>query len=144
MDALNTISAAKVANLDRQRLNEYIAAGDYRCAPETVSGRTRLFDEEDLIALFIFARMLERGHRPKAAGKIAEQILKGLRDQPGAERILIGENVAFTGYWYGGKSIELPSADFAGNRVLGRTEYDVAAVREIVRRRATSTEILAD
>ncbi len=84
---LTTVTACRVANIDRQRFNEYVASGDYPCAPDTVSGRSRLFDESNMVALFAFGRLIEAGMKPFFAGMLACKILANVKAQPNEDVI---------------------------------------------------------
>jgi hypothetical protein len=73
--------AMRVVNLDRQRFNEAVANNYYECAPSTVAGSVRLFKEDDLVALFVFARLLELNVLPRRAGQLACELKSSLRDR---------------------------------------------------------------
>ena len=68
---LTTKAACRVARIDRDRLNEHIAAGVYNCAPETIPGRARLFEPNDMIGLWLFRELMDDGFDARNAGKIA-------------------------------------------------------------------------
>lgn len=68
---LRAAIALRVVNLDRQKFNEDVASKAYPCAPSTLSGQARLFGEDDLLTLFIFARLKEFGLSAKRAGALA-------------------------------------------------------------------------
>ena len=68
---VSTSIACRIVGLNRDRFNEYIAAGHYGCAPSTVPGRTRLFGPDDLLTLMLFKRLMDDGYTVEAAGKIA-------------------------------------------------------------------------
>jgi hypothetical protein len=63
--------AMRVVNLDRLKFNEAVANDHYPCAPFTTSGSARLFAEDDLVALYVFARLLELNVAPRRAGQLA-------------------------------------------------------------------------
>ena len=79
---LTTKAACRVARLDRDRFNEHIASGAFTCAPDTVPGRARLFDPDDMIALFLFREFLDEGIDAKNAGKLACEIAQCARFNP--------------------------------------------------------------
>lgn len=68
---LSTSYACRVVGLNRDRFNEYVAAGHYPCAPSTIPGRARLFDPDDMLTLFLFKRLIDDGFTVEKAGKIA-------------------------------------------------------------------------
>lgn len=77
--------AMRITRMDRQKFNEAVADGFYPCAPSAVRGSARLFDEDDLVALFYFARLTEMGVAPRLAGHLACQVrehLSGTADKP--------------------------------------------------------------
>jgi hypothetical protein len=69
--------ACRITSVDRDRFNEAVARGDYPGAPPAGSGKTRLFQMHDLIALHVYGRLLEDGVAAKDAGKFAQEV-KGL------------------------------------------------------------------
>ncbi len=73
-------AACRIAHINRDRFNEAVAAGNYGCAPAVQRGSTRIFDENDLIALFAYARMLDGGYPPKLAGRLACLVRNRLGD----------------------------------------------------------------
>jgi len=79
---LTTKAACRVAGLDRDRFNEHVASGAFPCAPDTVRGRARLFDPDDMIALFLFREFLDEGTDAKTAGKLACEIAHCARFNP--------------------------------------------------------------
>lgn len=80
--------ACKIAGVDPDRFNEAIHAGHYPCAPETTPGSARIFDIEDMVALMVYGRLLERGVPPRNAGQTACGIHSVLREFPGTERVV--------------------------------------------------------
>ncbi|MEA3540537.1 MAG: hypothetical protein U9R77_00270 [Pseudomonadota bacterium] len=71
---LTTKAACRIVGLDRDRFNEHVAAGNFQCAPATVPGRARLFDPDDMIALYLFKEFLDEGTDAKTAGAMACEI----------------------------------------------------------------------
>jgi hypothetical protein len=71
---LSTSLACRVVGLNRDRFNEYVAAGSFPCAPATVPGRARLFDPNDMLTLHLFKRLMDDGYTVGSAGKIACEI----------------------------------------------------------------------
>ena len=63
--------ACKIVQLDRLKFNDAVASGIYPCAPATMPGSARIFDEESLLPLYFFARLTEFGLTAAAAGRIA-------------------------------------------------------------------------
>lgn len=84
MKKLSTTQACEMFGVNRQRLNEDIAAGIYDCAPETINGRTRLWDDVDLAGLFVYQHFCdafkEHSRFPKLmAAKYARAVMDVLR-----------------------------------------------------------------
>ena len=84
---LTTAAACRVARIDRDRFNEHVAGGRYPCAPDTIPGRARLFDPDDMIALYLFREIMDDGIEASVAGKIACEIAAVARNNPHARAI---------------------------------------------------------
>lgn len=84
---LTTVTACRIARLDRNRFNEHVAAGNFSCAPATSAGRARLFDPDDMIALWLFRELMEDGFNPQRAGIIACEVAQSARENPAARAI---------------------------------------------------------
>ena len=77
---VKTALACEMAQLNRDRFNEAVAANFYPCAPETRPGSSRIFSIEDCVALYIYARLIDDGVPPNRAGAmICEVFLPELR-----------------------------------------------------------------
>lgn len=63
--------ACKIVNLDRVKFNEAVANKHYPCAPSTLAGSARIFDEAALLPLFFFARLTDFGISAGRAGHLA-------------------------------------------------------------------------
>jgi hypothetical protein len=137
--------AMRIARVDRITFNQAVSDGHYRCAPRVQAGSTRVFSEDDLIALFWFGRLLDIGLPPRIAGHLACKVHVELRinsaDQPKGlqePRISIpfgtnGMHDAMRGYdpdhvahgtWYGGM-----------DPLWGSIECNVAQIRSLVRQK---------
>ncbi len=79
----------ELANVDRDRLNEAIARGDYPCAPETRPGARRMFGEADFIALSVYGALTSRGIPPRLAGGVACHALSAVENSPKANHLAI-------------------------------------------------------
>lgn len=84
---LTTAAACRVARIDRDRFNEHVAAGRFRCAPATIPGRARLFDPHDMVALWLFRELMEDGIDATRAGRIACAVAAAARQHPDAPAI---------------------------------------------------------
>ena len=84
---LTTAAACRVARIDRDRLNEHVAAGRFGCAPATIAGRARLFDPDDMIALWLFRELMDEDVSASTAGVIACAGAGAARQNPDARAI---------------------------------------------------------
>jgi hypothetical protein len=130
-------NACRIADIDRDRFNEAVAAGNYNCAPPVQRGSTRVFDEDDLIALFAYGRMLEDGYPPKLAGRLACLVRGCLGDANAEEDIIVlfRTSTGMLRAWAGSHQ-KTPRGKFAGSPVIWRLSFDVANIRKFVRREA--------
>lgn len=63
--------ACRIVGLDRVKFNDAVANKLYPCAPATTGGSARIFDVEQLLPLFYFARLTEFGIPAGRAGTLA-------------------------------------------------------------------------
>lgn len=130
LDKLPTSAACDVMGLDRQRLNEDIAAGIYQCAPKARKSTGRFWDKPDLCGLFLYAFLLRvygaqgetatkaRERKPAISKKVAAmyacKVAEALRsDRPeGSDRIDLPLS-GFNDDWIANKN-DQPPAFFAG------------------------------
>ncbi|PWB84011.1 MAG: hypothetical protein C3F11_03640 [Methylocystaceae bacterium] len=89
---LTTSAACRVARIDRDRLNEHIAAGRFGCAPDTIPGRARLFDPDDMIALWLFRELIGDGLDVTRAGAAACEVARVARQYPDSNTITLIED----------------------------------------------------
>ena len=83
-------AACRIAGLERTKMNEYIANGDYPCPPITIPGRARIFTEIDLIGLWFFARLIERhGYTVNRAGWLTGRVMEKLSTCPDEKEIVV-------------------------------------------------------
>lgn len=128
--------ACEVVGIDRQKLNDAINSGDYSCAPETTPGRARIFDIDDMAALFVYERLTQRGTPSRRAGGVACRVLAAMRSHPGSKRIVIGWSMSGSAFVTPEESWNSEARSVAPGQPLFNTEiYDVENVREIIRRR---------
>lgn len=125
-----TAAACRIAMIHRDRLNESVAAGNYGCAPETRPGASRIFEEDDLIALTIYGRQLKEGVSAERAGRLACAVRKALEKSPNAKVVSVLKALNGLGRTVVDERPELLSSD---NPVFERIEFEIAAVRTFVR-----------
>ena len=66
--------ACRTADVSYDDLILTIAIGGYPCLPGTAPGSSRTFDETDLLALYVYGRLLALGLNMLRAGEYASQI----------------------------------------------------------------------
>lgn len=137
---LTTVAACRVARIDRDRLNEHVAAGRFRCAPQTVPGRTRLFDPDDMVALWLFRDLMDDGLEAARAGYIACEVAEEARRNPEAPAISFVVNyfVPFNGAAMTADKVPSPDTwdkpeGFVGGVDIRKVmTFNVKKVRELI------------
>lgn len=133
--SFRTQAACQIARIDRDRFNEAVAADNYRCAPPTERGSSRLFAENDLIALYIYGRLLsiQPNLPPKIAGDFACRVLRVLEQNPNAKTISYLFGLAETNATVADASV-FPLDATPGNPAVGRLEFDIVTIRDFIHR----------
>ncbi|WP_343343383.1 MerR family transcriptional regulator [Sphingomicrobium sp. XHP0239] len=133
---VSTAIACRIVGLNRDRLNEYIAAGQYACAPATVPGRARLFDPDDLLTLMLFKRLMGDGYTVEGAGRIACAIGNLAKVHPDARAISYVES--YIGSGHAMLSHDVPAADewddvlLSGTDIRKVTTFRIGKERDMV------------
>lgn len=134
-----TIKAAcRVARIDRDRFNEHVAAGRFPCAPETVPGRARLFDPDDMIALWLFRELMEDGFDASRAGAIACAVANAARQNPTARAIAFVQDYFTPPGGRAYPSDQVPAAaewdkvTFGGTDIRKVTTFRIGKLREMI------------
>lgn len=134
---LTTVAACRVARIDRGRFNEYVASGDYTCAPNTIPGRARLFTPDDMLALVLFKRLIDDGFTPKRAGSIACAIGEVAKHNPEARAVSYVESY-FTGAGDAFPASAVPTPEtwddviFGGTDIRKVTTFRVGKERDMI------------
>ena len=81
--------ACALAHVDNKRFNEAVAKGLYPCAPAARRGSARKFSEDDVVALFVYARLLEQGSPQRQAGQVACQVRTKIEETPEADEVRV-------------------------------------------------------
>ena len=115
---LTTKAACRVARLDPQKLNEAIFRKDYPCAPQTVAGRARSFDADDMIGLWYFREFIEDGYSVKKAGERACILMNAAKAYPDARTLSL-----VLDYFYG------PGTAFPADQVPDAADWDTTVFR---------------
>ncbi|WP_297778973.1 hypothetical protein [uncultured Roseovarius sp.] len=136
---LTTALACRVARLDRDRFNEAVASGVFTCAPETIAGRARVFDPDDMVALFLYRELIEDGYSKTRAGKVACAVGQAARKYPDAKAISYVEDY-FKGFGQAFPADRIPSFEewdsttFSGTDIRKVTTFRIGKMRDIIAR----------
>jgi hypothetical protein len=130
--------AMRIANVDRQKFNEAVSNGHCPCAPSTTAGSVRLFSEDDLVVLYVFARLLELQMLPRMAGRLACEFRDEMRSSSsnGSDRIVFvkSENMS---HFFSSKHYE-PDHEANGRhypgigRVILSIDFYVGTIRSVI------------
>lgn len=134
---LRTGTACKVARLDRDRFNEAVASGLLPCVPETTAGRARVFDPDDMLALWYYRELIEDGYIREKAGRVACAIMHRAKLDPDAETISYVENY-FQGAGDAYRADQVPdhsewaTAVLSGTDIRKITTFNVGKTRQLI------------
>ena len=134
---VSTSIACRIVGLNRDRFNEYVAAGQYSCAPSTIPGRARMFDPDDLLTLFLFKRLIEDGYTIEKAGQIACEIGGVAKLNPAARAISYVEDY-FIGRGHAYLTADVPAPEtwddvtFSGTDIRKVTTFRIGKERDLV------------
>ena len=139
-----TKTACRVVGIDRQKLTDAINTGDYGCAPSTTAGVARVFDVDDMTALFFYERLTARGVPSRRAGGVACLVLGQMRNDPAAERIVIAWTFAGNDHVASEKDWSVGARNAHHGTPLLYTEiYDVGNVRKLITERLAEEGTIA-
>ena len=79
---LTAAQAMEFAGLDRDVFNNAVGAGFYPCAPAVRRRSIRRFDLHDLLALWVYGRLIREGAKPRVAGPMACELLALIEAHP--------------------------------------------------------------
>jgi hypothetical protein len=127
---LTIADACKTAEVPIDDLTLTIAAGNYPCLPGVAFGSPRLFDETDLLALYVYGRLLAFGFGGLRAGEYACRVHSALRSDSDAKSIAIALVPN------GGKRVvverEQPTLSLAA--LPEKIEFNIPAIRQFLKR----------
>jgi hypothetical protein len=138
---LTTKAACRVADIDRDRFNEHVAAGHYRCAPRTIPGRARLFDPDDMVGLWLFRELMSDGFNAERAGAIACEVARAARVYPDVHTITYVSDYfqPFGGKAFPSEHVPSPAEwqkkDFSGTNIRKTMTFNIAHTRKILAHR---------
>jgi hypothetical protein len=105
-----------------------IATGGYPCLPGTAPGSPRTFDETDLLALYVYGRLLPFGIGALRAGEYAGRVHTALRTNADAA------SVAIVLTPHGGKRVVVEPEPYAPAR-SEKIEFDISEIQKFLNRR---------
>ena len=82
-------TACALAGIDNKRFNEAVAKDFYPCGPKARRGSARKFTEDDVVALFVYARLLDQEMPQRLAGQVACQVRSEIEKDPGADEVRV-------------------------------------------------------
>ncbi|MBC9207527.1 hypothetical protein IBL26_11840 [Roseomonas aerophila] len=135
---LTTAAACRVARIDRDRFNEHVAAGRFGCAPSTVPGRARLFDPDDMIALWLFRELMEDGFDASVAGMMACEVANAARIAPNATAITYVQSYFDKAGGHAYPADEVPASSdwdtklFSGTDIRKATTFRIGKMRKLI------------
>ena len=109
-----TTLAAEIARVDRQRFNEAVADGFYTCAPKTVRGKVRRFEVNDIVTLWVYGRLLNKGMSQRVAGRSACELHALLVQFPETERAVQVTNSFGSHVWFRPEDFDFDSTHMGG------------------------------
>lgn len=134
---LTTAVACRVAGINRDRFNEYVAAGHYHCAPPTVPGRARLFDPNAMLTLHLFKRLMDDGYTVERAGMMACAIGDVALQHP-EERAISWVESYFKNHGMAFLTKDVPPPEkwddvlFSGTDIRSATTFRIGKERDLV------------
>lgn len=135
---LTTAAACRVARINRDRFNEHVAARAFKCAPDTIPGRARLFDPDDMIALWLFRELMDDGFDARKAGYIACTVGAAAKENPSENAISYVEDYFSGGHGTAHPASQVPppaewdSALFSGTDIRKVTTYRIGKLRQMI------------
>ena len=126
-------TACRATEVDYDDFTLTVAAGSYPCLPLAVGGAGRCFDETDLLALYIYGRLLSFGFGALRAGEYACRMHAAIKANANARFV----SIALTRN--GGKRVVVDAATTALPAAFpGKLEFDIPAIREFLKARIES------
>ena len=123
--------ACKTADVSYDDFILTIATGGYPCLPGTAPGSPRTFGETDLLALYVYGRLLAFGFDALRSGEYASRVHYELRANTAATSVAIvltrheGKRVVV------GCETPAPSSQARREQI----EFNIAAIRKFLNRR---------
>lgn len=126
---LAIVDACKAAQVPYDDLISTIAAGSYPCLPGVDPGSPRVFDETDLLALYIYGRLLAFGFGVLRAGEHACRVHSVLKSNGSAKSVSIVVTPS------GGKRVvvERGSTSPTSAGPHEQIEFNISAIRQFLK-----------
>jgi hypothetical protein len=118
--------ACKTAQVPYDDLISTIATGSYPCLPGVDPGSSRKFDETDLLALYVYGRLLAFGFDVRRAGEYACRVHSALRSDTCATSV----SIALTPN--GGKRVVVGYDATSPAGLPEKIEFNVVAIRQFL------------
>ena len=106
-----------------------IAAGGYPCLPGAAPGSPRTFDETDLLALYVYGRLLAFGIGALRAGEYAGRVHNALRADADARFVAIVLTP------HGGKRVVVEREPHAPSARSEKIGFNISAIRKFLNKR---------
>lgn len=131
---LSIAAACQAAEVDYDDFTLAVAAGSYPCLPLPCGGAGRAFDETDLLALYIYGRLLAFGFGALRAGEYACRMHAAIKTNANARSV----SIALTEK--GGKRVVIEDAATAPDESAfpGRLAFDIPAIRQFLKARTNT------
>jgi hypothetical protein len=130
--------ACRIVDLDRVKFNDAVASGIYPCAPGTLRGSARIFDEEALLPLYFFARLTDFGIHASKAGRLACEMASYARSDHAALSPRIICVVSEIDTFFAAEKITMPDGTVKifdrneSQRTAFSIDFHVANVRKLI------------
>lgn len=121
--------ACEIANIDPDRFNEAVHAGNYPCAPETAPGKARIFNMQDLIALCVYGRKLEQEVPARRAGAIACGVRSVLAVHPNCSVVLQVMAQLGSYRFFDAEQFSRDAVDLGGLQIVEIHEYRLEPIK---------------
>lgn len=149
LTAAYTAAACRIARLERKKFDAVMASGEYNCAPNAPHGMPRIFEIPDLIGLFLFARLNERGQTVKQAAGVACRVVGQLKNAvnnglPLPEHVAVAHAMNGASYCCTGTDANPLASQIGGvGSILWTEMWNVANLKEEVQRGLAEEERIA-
>lgn len=132
--SLAIADACRTAQVSYDDLISTIATGSYPCLPGAGPGSSRMFDETDLLTLYVYGRLLAFGFGALRAGEYACRVHSALRSNT------CTNSVSITLMPNGGKRVvvEHDSTSLSPAGLAEKIEFNIFAIRQFLKKRAQS------